>query len=294
MRSPIVRAAALAIFAVGLLALAVTPTFLKRSIAATEPKPDDLTQGATGVSYRPLYGGKDDPHGRVLRSLARYGELTVSPGGKSAAVIYQDEEQIYYVLGGTGAVFCGEDSTPVKPSDFLYLPPGCQRGVSNNGSEPLRVLVMGFRIPARASVPHATRMAIANADDVPLITLPSHGPTTQFKLLMGTTESKRDKLATASQMVSLFLMDFSPGGTNIPHHHPLEEEVYFILKGSGEMVAGGGADGTEGRHPTREGDAWFLRLNATVGFYSGAKSGGPHDQVLAVRSRYPFPSSSRP
>ena len=30
-------------------------------------------------------------------------------------------------------------------------------------------------------------------------------------------------------------------------------------------------------------------LNATVGFYSGARPGGEHDLILAVRSRYPFP-----
>ncbi len=55
------------------------------------------------------------------------------------------------------------------------------------------------------------------------------------------------------------------------------------------MVAGGGANGDEGRYPAREGDAYFIRLNATVGFYSGAKPGDPHDLVLAVRSRFPFP-----
>jgi mannose-6-phosphate isomerase-like protein (cupin superfamily) len=95
-------------------------------------------------------------------------------------------------------------------------------------------------------------------------------------------------------MVSLFLMDFAPGGTNIPHHHEMEEEIYFVLRGSGQMVAGGGLDGNEGRYPTKQGDAWFLRLNTTVGFYSGAHPGGAHDQVLAVRSTFPFPDARRP
>jgi mannose-6-phosphate isomerase-like protein (cupin superfamily) len=134
---------------------------------------------------------------------------------------------------------------------------------------------------------------IANTADVPLQVLPGHGPTAKFQLLMGTTESKRDKLAAASQMVSLFVMDFAPGGTNIPHHHEMEEEIYFVLKGSGEMVAGSGMDGNEGRHPTRQGDVWFLRLNTTVGFYSGAQPGSEHDQVLAVRSTFPFPARRR-
>jgi mannose-6-phosphate isomerase-like protein (cupin superfamily) len=128
---------------------------------------------------------------------------------------------------------------------------------------------------------------LANAADVKPVQLESHGPTVQFKLLMGTTESRRDKLAAASQMVSLFIMDFAPTGTNIPHHHEAEEEIYYVLRGHGDMVAGGGADGNEGRYPARQGDAFFIRLNATVGFYSGS-TGGDHDLILAVRSRFPF------
>lgn len=54
------------------------------------------------------------------------------------------------------------------------------------------------------------------------------------------------------------------------------------------MVAGGGADGNEGRYLSRQGEVWFIRLNATVGFYSAAKDGQPHDQILAVRSTFPF------
>ena len=88
-------------------------------------------------------------------------------------------------------------------------------------------------------------------------------------------------------MVSLFIMDFAPGGTNIPHHHEMEEEIYYVLRGKGEMVAGGGADGNEGRYPAKEGDAYFIRLNTTVGFYSGSREGEPHDLILAVRSTLP-------
>jgi hypothetical protein len=47
------------------------------------------------------------------------------------------------------------------------------------------------------------------------IELVGRGPTSLFKLLMGTTHSTRDKLAAASQMVSLFIMDFAPGRVRI-------------------------------------------------------------------------------
>lgn len=152
----------------------------------------------------------------------------------------------------------------------------------------MRVMVMGFKIPRATTVSPTPRLMLANAAGVPLVPVAGHGPTSLFKLLMGTTQSTRDKLSAANQMVSLFIMDFAPGGTNIPHHHDQEEEIYYILRGHGDMVAGGGADGNEGRYPAKEGDAYFIRLNTTVGFYSGSRDGAPHDLVLAVRSRYPL------
>lgn len=280
----IARALGLALLSV---AFAADPTFLMRRVGSVAPKPDDLTKEATGVAYRPLFGA-GDADARHLKSVARYGELTVDPGGASAQVTYPAEEQLYFILAGGGTVHCDGEMVTVKTNDFLYLPPGSRHGVSNTTAAPLRLLVMGFRIPRGAKVSPSKKLMVANTADVPMQELASHGPTTKFQLLIGTTESTRDKLAAASQMVSLFVMDFAPGGTNIPHHHETEEEIYFILRGSGEMVAGGGADGNEGRYPSRQGDAWFLRLNTTVGFYSGAKPGQEHDQVLAVRSSFPF------
>jgi hypothetical protein len=50
----------------------------------------------------------------------------------------------------------------------------------------------------------------------------------------------------------------------------------------------GGAHGDKGRYPAREGDAFFIHLNVTVGFYNGSQSGS-HDLILAVCSRFPFP-----
>jgi mannose-6-phosphate isomerase-like protein (cupin superfamily) len=289
----LLRKVSAAMIGAAVLASAADPTFLKRSISKVTPHSDDLVTGAKAASYRPLFG-VGDPQAKYLKSIARYGELTVDAGGNSALVSYPAEEQIYFIVSGAGAVACGGARVPVKVNDFVYLPPGSRHGVTNADAEPLRLLVMGFRIPDGAKVAPSRRLMIANTADVPLQELAGHGPTTKFKLLIGTTESTRDKLAAASQMVSLFLMDFAPGGTNIPHHHEMEEEIYFVLKGSGEMVAGGGMDGNEGRHRTQQGDAWFLRLNTTVGFYSAAQAGGEHDQVLAVRSSFPFPSGRHP
>jgi mannose-6-phosphate isomerase-like protein (cupin superfamily) len=83
-------------------------------------------------------------------------------------------------------------------------------------------------------------------------------------------------------------MDFAPGGTNFPHHHETAEEIYLVVDGEGEMVAGGGVDGIEGRHAAKPGDAYFFRQNCTVGFYNQDKAGAKA-HILAVRSKVPLP-----
>jgi mannose-6-phosphate isomerase-like protein (cupin superfamily) len=271
---------------------AADPTFLRRSLSEVQPQSGDLTANARLASYKPLFGA-GDAQANQLKGIARYGELTVAPGGASAIVSYPNEEQIYYILEGTGTLLYADRQAPVRKNDFMYLLPGVRHGVANASSQPLRLLVMGYKLRDVHPAGPPPELQLANAGDVHAQQLGQHGPTVQFKLLMGTTESKRDKLAAAHKMVSLFIMDFAPGGTNIPHHHDMEEEIYFVLQGHGDMVAGGGADGNEGRYPARAGDAFFIRLNATVGFYSGSREGEPHDMVLAVRSTYPFSPGPR-
>jgi mannose-6-phosphate isomerase-like protein (cupin superfamily) len=83
-------------------------------------------------------------------------------------------------------------------------------------------------------------------------------------------------------------MDFVPGGTNFPHHHEAAEEIYLVMDGRGEIVAGGGTDGIEGRHPAAAGDAYYFRPNCTVGFYNQNKPGATAN-ILAVRARIPPP-----
>jgi mannose-6-phosphate isomerase-like protein (cupin superfamily) len=274
---------------------AADPTFVHRRISDVQPQADDLTASAPQASYKPLYGAGDPAVKQwpnlccpIIQSVARYGELTVQPNGTSAIVSYAAEEQIYYILDGNGTLLYGDEKVPVKKDDFMYLPVNVKHGMANSSNQPVRLLVMGYKIPEGTTVAPTPKLMLANANDAKLQILRDHGPTAQFKLLMGTAQSKRDMLPAANIMSSLFIMDFAPGGTNIPHHHDREEEIYYVLRGQGDMVAGGGTDGNEGRYPAKEGDAYFFRLNATVGFYSGAKEGEPHPLVLAVRSRYPF------
>lgn len=254
-------------------AAATDPTFLRRSAETASEAPSELTTDS--CRYKPLFGA-GDTHASAPRSVVRYGIVTVKDRCRTAK--FDREEQIYVVLDGAGSLLYASSKYPLKKDDFVYLPPGVEHGLTGD----LRVVWMGFRIPTNPAPFAETKPAMANLADVPKQVVGNHPPTTLYQLMIGNRESKRDKLAVGILMNSLFVMEFAPGGTNAPHHHEQEEEVYLLLDGTGDMVAGGGTDGIEGRFPAKPGDAYFYRLNTTVGFYNSPW--GPKAHILAVRS----------
>ncbi len=253
----------------------VEPTYLKRRL------PDARSVAGKTCVVTPLFG-EGGTEARVARGVARYAEIRVNGGQPCAAGAPVNEEQVAVVLEGAGGIDYAGKQVPLKAHDFLYLPPGLQRSFAGS----MRLVLMGFRIPQGLKAEQPEQPLIANWDDVQLQQVGSHPPSTLYRLMMGDTTSKRDRLAAGHVLTSLYIMEFAPGGTNAPHHHDAEEEIYLLLSGKGEMVAGGGVDGTENLLAAEPGDAFFFRLNCTVGFYS-AKDPGNKAVILAVRSLYP-------
>jgi len=258
--------------------------YLKRSLSGL----NEVSNGLTTLSahYRPVFGEGDNNSG-LIEGITRYGHLVVDPGGKSSQVRYSDEEQVLFVLDGTGILNYDKKSIPVAKNDFIYIPGGMNFGFSNPRELSLSVIIMGYRFNPDTCRLNKPGMMIANCDEVKFQTLSSHGPTTTFQLLLGTYESTRDRLAAACQVTSLFIMDFASGGTNNPHSHATEEEIYLVLRGQGDIVAGKNDDGTEMRHPSVAGDVYFFSPKTLIGFYSGNKEDEEHARILAVRFKYP-------
>lgn len=273
----------------------VDPTFLHRYIPDVQPKAMDVTTDT--CQYKPLFGAGDS-EASAPRGVARFGEITVAAGGKCNSVSYPAEEQAYVIMEGDGILHYGDETAPVKKHDFMYLPANIRHGISNSSGGPVRLFVMGFKIPRKSAQDAAARsvvresresapppkLTIANIDEIKKQVVGGHPDSVVYQLMMGDTNSKRDRIAAGHVLTSLFRMEFQPGGTNFPHHHDAEEEIYVLIDGTGEMVAGSGMDGIEGRFPAKPGDAYFFRLNCTVGFYS-SEQGPAH--ILAVRSLYP-------
>ncbi len=118
---------------------------------------------------------------------------------------------------------------PVKKHDFMYLPAGVKHGLANPSAVELRFFVMGFKLAE--SPPPPAKPLMANFDDIHKQALSSHPDSVVYQLLMGDVNSKRDRLAAGHLLTSLYMMEFAPDGTNFPHHHDAEEEIYILLDG---------------------------------------------------------------
>lgn len=256
---------------------------LKRTVDTISAVEMDVS--TKSARYTPIFGAGDSD-AELTKGVRRYGQLRVDPQGASRAVAYGEQELVYYVLEGTGVLGYAGREVPISKDDFFYVPAGTDHRFVNPREEPLKVMAMGFAVDTRPGPP-TPHLQIANARDVPPEVLgESHGPTSRYQLLLGDTDSERDRIAAGRRVVSLYIVAFDPGGTNKPHRHPDAEEIYYVLQGHGEMVAGG-PNGESQRYRTEAGDAFYFTADSPVGFFSETEEGAPHTRILAVRSIVP-------
>jgi mannose-6-phosphate isomerase-like protein (cupin superfamily) len=265
----------------------VEPTWLYRNVSALSERQIDLS--SQSCHYIPIFG-EGDTESQVPKSVARFGELTVAPHGSCQMVEYPREEELYFVLGGSGILHYREQSHSLAQDDFTYVAPAVRHSVSNPSSEPLQLVVTTARIPQDIPLSPPPELLVANLAELKEETVEGHPNSVLYKLLIGPRTAARDRINATYTVADFFLMDFAPAGTNFPHHHEVAEEIYLVLDGEGQMAAGAGMDGVEGLHHAKAGDAYYFRPNCTVGFYN-QKASSAKAHILAVRVFVPMPKN---
>jgi quercetin dioxygenase-like cupin family protein len=76
------------------------------------------------------------------------GVVTFPPGSDPGPHRHEREEEIIYVIAGTGETRVGDQTLPLEPGIAVFTEPGVEHGVRNTGTEPL-VLVSVFSPPVR-------------------------------------------------------------------------------------------------------------------------------------------------
>jgi mannose-6-phosphate isomerase-like protein (cupin superfamily) len=264
----------------------IDPTWLHRYVPELGYAKAEMA--TTDCHYKAIFG-EGDADAKLLRGVTRFGEVTLDPGGACSSTSYPREEELYFALQGQATLRYGGQTHSFRANDFTYMPPGTRHSLANGSDQPSRVLVMGFKIPDSTSIAAApSQPKVVNMDALREETVSGHPSSVLYKLLVGPRKATRDAIDDAYVVTSLFWMDFAPGGTNFPHHHETAEEIYLVVDGQGDMVAGSGIDGIEGRYPAKPGDAYYFRPNCTVGFCNQHQPGSKA-HILAVRSRIPLP-----
>jgi mannose-6-phosphate isomerase-like protein (cupin superfamily) len=265
----------------------VEPTWLFRPVATLREHPIDLT--TSSCHYTPIFG-EADVESRLPQSFARFGKLMIDARGSCKNVAYPRQEELIFTLDGSGVLHHAGESHPLAQNDFTYVPPTVPHSLSNPSDQSLKVVVASVRVPADTQILPPAKLEVANLSELKEQVVSGHPSSVLYKLMIGPRTAARDRINATYTVADFFLMDFAPGGTNFPHHHETAEEIYLVLDGEGQIVAGGGMDGVEGLHPAKAGDAYFFRQNCTVGFYN-QKTPGAKAHILAVRAFIPIPKN---
>jgi mannose-6-phosphate isomerase-like protein (cupin superfamily) len=68
------------------------------------------------------------------------GYVTLDPDGGQVPWHNQQQEEVYFVLEGTGEMCLGEERQVVTAGQAVYIPPGVFHQMTNIGDAPLRML----------------------------------------------------------------------------------------------------------------------------------------------------------
>jgi mannose-6-phosphate isomerase-like protein (cupin superfamily) len=92
------------------------------------------------------------PHGSELRPLidrttssitqCSLAEEVLPPGCAVSPHHHLQLEEIYYIVSGSGLMKVGTSERQLGPGDAVYVPRHTRHTLENNGSEPIRLLVV--------------------------------------------------------------------------------------------------------------------------------------------------------
>jgi mannose-6-phosphate isomerase-like protein (cupin superfamily) len=68
------------------------------------------------------------------------GNVTLEPHGGQVPWHNQEQEEIYFIVEGTGEMCLGEERRILKTGQAVYIPPGVFHQLTNIGDTPLRMI----------------------------------------------------------------------------------------------------------------------------------------------------------
>lgn len=76
--------------------------------------------------------------------------VRIHPGETVPTHTHQDEDQVYFVVTGTGVVVLDGERTDVSAGSSVLIPLGTEHEITNTGSEPLDYVFFCVFVPERS------------------------------------------------------------------------------------------------------------------------------------------------
>jgi quercetin dioxygenase-like cupin family protein len=269
--------------------------------------PQPSTPAAHGLSRSVLVGASQ---GAVHTDLA-IGAL--QPGGRIQRHVHSFEEALY-VLEGRLLLEIGETTHALEATDFALMPVGVWHALGNASDAPVRWLSVNtpqrlgpdagrrdtFFTPGeldldalsdRAKRPPATDptfrlvghdTAMASQAEALRVSDPARGRRPQgmdsaILAYSGISVKMLVDRGFGADLLTMFAVDYEPGGAAQAHDHPFEEAYFFL---AGEIEAE--LDGEH--HVLRAGDVVFAGVGSVHGFYNTGQ-----DRVRWIETQAPQP-----
>lgn len=68
------------------------------------------------------------------------GHVTLEPNGGQVPWHNQEQEEIYFIVEGSGEMCLGEESSAIEAGQAVYIPSGVFHQLTNTGSTPMRMI----------------------------------------------------------------------------------------------------------------------------------------------------------
>ncbi len=79
----------------------------------------------------------------VLHGLNFVNRSRLAPGASHEPHLHADHEEVFYIVGGKGAVLLGEERHPIQEGDAVYVPVGTLHGLINDSADWLDFVAIG-------------------------------------------------------------------------------------------------------------------------------------------------------
>ena len=79
----------------------------------------------------------------VMHGLQFLNRSRLAPGAAHEPHVHADHEEVFYIVGGTGAVLLGDERHPLREGDAIYVPVGTRHGLINDSTSWLDFLAIG-------------------------------------------------------------------------------------------------------------------------------------------------------